>query len=462
MVQKKFRTHFRHIVERPFCKKAATPYNAPMKAKRKTKASRKIKKIATKRRKTIKKRGPRRVYFDFAATTPVDPRVIEAMKPFWQESFGNAGALYEEGVRAKRAIEEARTRIARILSAKAPDVIFTGSGTEANNLAILGTMAAEAKRYQEIQMNDGKVTGSPYLRMHAITSTIEHPSVLECFRELERRGVSVTYLAPDAQGIISPEQVLQAITEETILISLMYANNEIGTLLPIPEIGRRIKLLRRERGWNLPYFHTDASQAPLYMNVAVERLSVDLMTVDAQKIYGPKGIGALYRRHNVSLAPVLFGGHQEGNLRPSTENVPLIVGFACALELASQGREREKERVAKLRMLFIRLIKEKIPEAVLNGDVKQALPNIVNISVPGQDGEMLVLALDARGIAAATKTACAESSEKASHVILGLGKDRVYAESALRFSLGRGLVRRDIVLAVRILSDILARTKPTV
>ncbi|OGG48425.1 hypothetical protein A3D66_02350 [Candidatus Kaiserbacteria bacterium RIFCSPHIGHO2_02_FULL_50_9] len=372
------------------------------------------------------------MYLDYASATPLDPRVLKAMSPYWSLISGNPGALHYEGVLAKRALSDARSGIARLLHAHAPEIIFTGSGTEANNLAIGGTLLAQERR------------GAPLSGMHIVTSAIEHESVLAPIRELERRGVKVTVVMPEASGIVSAEKIIREILPETTLVSLQSANHEIGTIQPVPEVGKKIREWRNLRGTTLPYFHSDASQAALLLDVSVDRLSVDLMTLDAQKMYGPKGVGALYCREGVALVPVLFGGHQEQGLRPGTENIPAIVGMAAALDFAVHGREREYKRLLKLQKLFFRSLEKKVPEALINGDRRMRLPSNVNLSLPGRDGEMLALALDVWGVAVTTKSACAGSEEKVSLVVRAIGKSEEEARATLRFSFGKGTRVSDI------------------
>ena len=390
-------------------------------------------------------RSRSRIYLDYASATPVDPRVLKAMAPYWDIISGNPGALHEEGVSAKQALTDARSRVAHLLHARASEMIFTGSGTEANNLAIMGTVAALERR------------GVLLESMHLIVSAIEHESVLAPAGELERRGVKVTLVSPEPSGIVSAEKIMSEMRPETVLVSLQAANHEIGTIQPVPELGRKVKAWRTLHKADLPYFHSDASQAALLLNVSVDRLSVDLMTLDAQKIYGPKGVGALYKRQGAVLSPVLFGGRQEQGLRPATENIPAIVGMAAALSLAFQEREKEYARLRKLQELFLRSLEEKVPSASVNGDRRKRLPSNVNVSLPGRDGELLALALDAEGIAVTTKSACAESEEKISSVVRALGKSEEEAKATLRFSFGKKTRVADIRRAVETLAMLVAR-----
>ena len=257
-----------------------------------------------------------------------------------------------------------------------------------------------------------------------------------------------------AGGVVSAEKILRAVRKNTMLISLVLVQSELGVIEPVAELGATLRAMRRSQK-NTPLLHTDASQAALLLPLSVDRLGVDLMTLDAQKIYGPKGVGVLYRHRGVVLAPQIFGGGQEFGLRSSTENVPLIVGMARALTLASAGRKKEQARLLKLRQRFLCLLKERVPEAVINGNPSRAVPSTLHLSLPGKDAEMLVIALDARGVSAATKTACAESTERASAVVLALGKDSAHAEGSLRFSFGRGTTVRDVEGAVAALAEAL-------
>jgi len=372
---------------------------------------------------------------DYATTTPVDPRVLKAMAPFWSADFGNPSSIHSLGVVAERAVLEAETDIAKVLRAHRDEIIFTSGGTEANNLAIFGVVEASRSR------------GVSYKKMHAITSVIEHSSVLECFRELERRGVSVDYIPVSEEGIVDTEMIKEKIKKETVLVSIMYANNEIGTIQPISKIA---KLLRAFK--NRPIFHIDASQAPLYLDVTVEKLGVDLMTLDGHKIYGPKGVGVLFKKRGVSLRPILFGGgHAE--LRPGTKAVPLIVGMAEALKIAATEREKESKRLITIRDFLRKELVAVFPNVLLNGGSDNCLPNILNVSFPGVDTEFLTLQLSEAGIFVSTKSACMRD-EKDSYVIKALGsrgrKENISA-SSIRFSLGRGTKESNIEILLKIL-----------
>lgn len=401
-----------------------------------------------------KKRNTQRIFMDYASTTPIRKEVLLAMQPFFTEKFQNPSSIYEEGVLVKKEIENARTRIARLLHVKSGDIYFTGSGTESDNMAVLGLF----DRY----MQDEAFAGVP----HIITSTIEHPAILEACREVERRGGKVTYLPVGEKGIVRAEDVAEALTEETILVTIMYANNEIGTIQPISKIGRYMQQWKREKGRGVsdaPFLHTDASQAPLYLDCNAERLGVDMMTLDGSKIYGPKGVSVLYKKHAVLLYPRMFGGGQEGGLRPATENVPAIIGFTKAFELAVFEREKESERLQELQEYAFEKILDKIPNAQINGDTKYRLPNNVNICIPGANGEFLVIQLDEKGIACASMTACKNlDDESRSYVVEALhtsesvqSTDADCAGSSLRFTFGYDTTKGDIDALVEKLQECL-------
>lgn len=370
------------------------------------------------------------IYLDHAATTPMDPRIFEAMKPYFMEKFGNPSSIYQTGQIAKNAIEKARLEVAQLLGAQPEEIIFTGGGTESDNLAIFGV--ARANKHK------GK---------HIITSKIEHHAILHPCEELEKEGFEVTYIPVEPNGIVDPLKVKEAMRDDTILVSIMYANNEIGTIQPIAKIGRACK----KRG--IP-FHTDACQATGALMLNVDKLHLDLMTINGSKMYGPKGVGVLYIRKGVPIKPILFGGEQEKKIRPGTENVAGIVGMAKALELAEADREKESKRLIGLRDYMIKEILEKIPKTQLNGDPVERLPNNVNISVLEIEGEALLLRLDMKGISASSGSACASGSLDPSHVILALGKPHFVAHGSLRFSLGKSTTKKDIDYVLEVLPKI--------
>ncbi len=386
----------------------------------------------------------RRIYLDYASATPVDGDVLKAMRPYERKVFGNPSSIHKEGVEAQKALFDARERVARSLSVRSEEVLFTSGGTEANNLAIRGAISAVLK------------TGRKYEEMHIITSSIEHSSVLECTRLLESLGVSVSYLAVDEKGNINSDDILKSIRPETVLISLSYINNEIGTIAPLREISKKLQAQRNgaEKGV-YPLFHTDASQAPLFLNCSPESLGVDLMTIDSQKIYGPKGVGMLFSRHNVPLEPILYGGGQESGLRSGTEPISLIVGFSVALIKAQKEYKELNTRIGRLRELFFKELKSAVPNAEVNGDRKRRVANNINVSIPGVLGEFLVIQMDEAGVSAGTASACLSRIGAVSYVIEALGKGKDRAESSIRFTLGKETTAYDIRKAIALLKDAL-------
>jgi len=362
----------------------------------------------------------KKVYLDYAATTPVDPEVIKAMQPYFSEKFGNASSLHRFGQEAKKALEDSREALASFLGAQPEEIIFTSGGTESDNTALFG--AAYALR--------GK--GS-----HIVTTVIEHHAVSEPCKFLEKHGFKVTYVKVDNQGLVSPEEIKKAVTPQTTLISVMHANNEIGTIQPVAEIGR----LAKEKEI---YFHCDAVQTVGHIPVNVDELNVDLLSLSAHKFYGPKGVGALYIRKGTRLEPFLRGGDQERALRASTHNIPGIVGMAKAVELCGRQMEKEAQLQMELRDKLIREAPRLIPETQLNGHPQKRLPNNVNFSIKYIEGESILLNLDMLGIAASTGSACTSSSLEPSHVLLAIGLPHEIAHGSLRVSLGRWTKEEDV------------------
>jgi len=374
------------------------------------------------------------IYLDNAATTPVRPEVLLAMKPYWGLNFGNPSSITKGGVKAKQAVENSRKMIAECLKARPLEIIFTGSGTESNNLAILGIVNNLDKR------------GIKISNLHFITSNIEHSSILECFKELERRGAKVDYLKVNESGTVVTRDLRKLIKPNTVLVSIGYANNEIGVIQPIQEIAREIrhaKKVNKIQVGEYPYFHTDASQAGLYCNLNINELAADLLTLDAQKIYGPKGVGILFVKAGRNISPIILGGGQEGGLRSGTENVPLIVGMAKAFQLARKDFNKKGKKIKIIRDYFWQGIQKEIPEAVLNGDLKNRLPNNLNISIPGMDAEFTVLCLDEEEIICSTKSAC-NQDEDSSFVVRAISNSDSLAKSSLRFSLDENVTKSDI------------------
>lgn len=411
----------------------------------------------------------KRIYLDHAATTPLDACVFVAMRPFLAKEFGNPSALYREGVVAQKAVREARKKIAQALFAHPDEIIFTGSGTESNNLAIRGTVRSVQEKIQE---NRAKK------KPHIITSAIEHPSVLSVCQALEQEEVAVSYVGVDNNGIIKLDELKKSLRKETALVSVMYANNEIGTIQPIRGIAKIIRMWRKHHmrisnsltrfagegsrshhNIPFPYFHIDACQAVNYLPLHVEYLGVDLLTLNGSKIYGPKGVGALFVRRGVPIDPILYGGGQEYGLRPGTENVAGIVGLAEAVTVTERMKAKESKRLTKLRDDLIKAVFKKIPDTMLNGDQFARLPNNVNISIPGIESEHLIIELDAHGIAVSARSACKSMDEEGSHVIMALGRETAGTESGVRFTLGRSTTKKDIDYTVVVLSQLVKKLK---
>ncbi|NBS41123.1 cysteine desulfurase [bacterium] len=370
----------------------------------------------------------REVYLDHAATTPMDPRVLEAMLPFLGTEYGNPSSFHSIGKDVKDALDDARERMAAIFHVRPDELVFTSGGTESDNLAILGFCRAN--------QSHGK---------HLIVTAFEHHAVLEAAMHLEKKeGFEVTYLKPDHDGLISVDQVMEAIRPDTLLVSVMYANNEIGTIQPIQEIGNAIQKSRAETKTTLPVFHTDACQATGFLDLDVEKLHVDMMTVNGSKMYGPKGVGSLYVHRGLKLQPLQFGGTQEKGTRAGTENVAGIIGMVRALELVQADRVSESERLTTLRDKLIAGIRERIPKVRLNGHATKRLPNNVNMSLMDIEGEAMILYLDAAGIYVSTGSACTSTTLDPSHVILSLGLPYEVAHGSVRFSLGHSTTDADI------------------
>jgi cysteine desulfurase len=376
----------------------------------------------------------KKVYMDYAATTPVDPRVFEVMKPYFSKKFGNTMSLHSIGQEAKRALEESREKIASLMNAKSGRLIFTSSATEANNMALKGIAFANREK--------GK---------HIIVSAIEHHCVLESARWLETQGFKVTYLKVDRYGFVDPAELEDAIRKDTILVSIMHANNEIGTIEPIEEIGR----ICRKKG---VYFHTDAAQSYGKIPVDVEKMNVDLLTASSHKMYGPKGAAALYIADNVKIEPLIHGGGHEFGLRSSTVNVPAIVGFAAAAEIAKKEMNSEARRLTKLRDKLIKGVLE-IEDSHLNGHPTKRLPNNANFWFAFIEGESLITQLDMYGIAASTGSACSSESLEPSHVLLAIGLKHEEAHGSLRLSLGRWSKKEDVDYVLKVLPEAVERLR---
>lgn len=392
------------------------------------------------------------IYLDHAATTPVDPQVLETMLPYFTEEYGNAESLHTKGQNARIGVDKSREIIAKILHCQATEIIFTSGGTEANNLAIFGVASANEKKGR-----------------HLIVSAIEHSSVRGPFTKLQEEGFEITWLKVDKEGFVNPADVADAIRPDTIFVSVMYANNEIGTIEPIAEIGK----ICREKGI---IFHTDACQAADSQTLNVEKLQVDMMTINASKIYGPKGAGALYIKQGTTISPQIIGSSHENGLRAGTHNVPGIVGLGKALELAVKEREEKNVRITTLRNKFIKGILEKIPNSILNGpnpfDSKYTsassssaittcprLPNNTNFTFKGVEGPDLLLQLDNLGIYISTGAACNIKGSKPSNVLTAIGLSKELIQNSVRMTLGKSTTEEDIDYVLEVLPPLIEKMR---
>ncbi len=370
------------------------------------------------------------IYLDHAATAPLDPRVKEAMLPYLETRFGNPSSLHASGRAAKEAVDDARDSVSKILRCRAEEIVFTSGGTEADNLAILGVFRAYRQKGDRI-----------------VTTELEHHAVLHSFERLAKKeGADARYLKVDRHGLVDPAKIAEALTENTLLVSVMYANNEIGTVEPIAEIGKTIAAWKKANGRKPeepPFFHTDACQAAGSLPLDVSLLGCDLMTVNGSKAYGPKGVGLLYIRSGVRPEPLMYGGTQEWGLRPGTENVAAIVGFAKALQIAEEERVPESARLSALRDRLISGLLA-IPKTRLNGHPVLRLPNNVNVSIMDIEGEAMILYLDEAGFRVSTGSACTAANLEPSHVIRALGLPYEAAHGSLRITLGRATEEEDV------------------
>jgi len=390
--------------------------------------------------KTFFKKQNKRIYLDHAAATPLRPEVFEVMHPWFVEHAGNPSAVHKEGVLAHDAIETARESLARILHTRASEITYTSGGTESNNLAIKGVVDALC--------SEGKKLGD----IEILTTKIEHPSVLRTLEKLVRDGVSVRYVDVEEDGRISEQSVRELLNVKTSLVTFAYANSEVGIVQDVKRITRIV------RKWNAEHdarilVHLDASQAPLWLPCQMDRLGVDLMTLDGGKCGGPMGSGVLVRRRGVHISPVVFGGGQEDGLRAGTENTPLVIGCSKAIEIAQATYVKRSEAVASLRDTFIGLLEEKIPGVIFNGSRSHRIANNVNISLPGFDSEFAVVVLDRHGIAASTKSACGGVDGDGSHVVRALTGDVQRANSTVRFTLGEEIIEKDLACVVDVLKE---------
>ena len=367
-----------------------------------------------------------RVYLDYNATTPVEPEVLDAMLPYFSGEFGNAASIHTPGQRARAAVETAREHVAALIGARPQEIVFTSGGTESDNHAIFGIVEA---------------TGGH--EKHVITSAIEHEAVLNACQALEKSAVRVTYLSPDREGQINFDELQQAVRPETALITVMHANNELGTVQPLEEIGR----IAKERDI---YFHTDAVQSAGKIPIDVNKIGVDLLALSAHKFYGPKGIGALYIRNGTRLRQLLYGGHHQRGFRPGTENVAGIVGLGKAAEIARESLAADARRVSTLRDKLEQGLLARVPYARVSGGAASRTPNTTNLVFPGIEGEALLIALDLKGLACSTGAACSSGAVEPSHVLTAIGLPPEEARASLRFSLGRHTTEKEIDFAFQI------------
>jgi cysteine desulfurase len=377
----------------------------------------------------------RRIYMDHNATTPLREEVLEAMLPYLREEFGNASSLHSFGTRTRKAIEAAREKLAAALGAQPREIIFTGCGTESDNQAIKGVVAANRSKGD-----------------HIITSCIEHKAVLETCQYLEQQGLHVTYLPVDRYGMLDPDAVAEAITDQTLMVSVMFANNEVGTIQPIAEIAK----VCRQRG---VLFHTDAVQAVGKLPLDVTKLGVDLLSLSAHKFHGPKGVGALYVRQGVQVEPLLHGGHQEQGRRAATENVAGIVGMGKAIELQLEEMEAEAERLTELREQLYAGLAARVDHLYRNGHPTQCLPGTLNLSFEYIEGEAIIMGLDLAGVAVSSGSACTSAELSPSHVLLAMGIQPTMAQGSIRLSLGRGNSEADVDYVLETLPPIVKRLR---
>jgi len=386
------------------------------------------------------------IYLDYAATTPLDKQVLNAMLPYFDTQYGNPASIHSYGQEATNAVDEARARVASFLGAVPQEIIFTSGATESNNLVLRGAVREYKKKNSQ---------STP----HVITSSIEHDSVLETVKELEKdKEITVSYVPVNAQGIVLLEHLENMIQETTILVSIMYANNEIGTIEPISEIGKMLRRKNESREQKI-IFHTDAVQAVQYLDCTIERLGVDALSLSGHKIYGPKGVSALYMRKGTPIAPIVTGGGQEYKKRSGTLNVPAIVGLGQAV-VEVEKNISSAEHIERLRDILIQSITELIPEVEMNGAVgKDRLPNNANFCFPGAEGESIVIMLDQVGIAASTGSACASKSLEPSHVLLAIGVPKEKAHSSVRLTLGKHTTEEEVNKVIEVLPGIVKRLR---
>lgn len=407
---------------------------------------------------------------DYASLTPIDPKVIHEMKKYSILQYANPSSLYREGVSARKALEKAKTEIASFLGAHQDEVFFTSGGTESNNIAIMGTIESLSKK------------GIQYSEMHIVVSAIEHSSIIEVANYLKTKGIQVDFIPVHKNGVVNLDILKKSLKPNTVLVSVMTVNNEIGSIQPIRDIAKIVRDYRKSlhieilqeinvenvsrtetdtNSWrnkilpdisnHYPIMHTDASQAGLYQELKVEKLGIQLLTLDSSKMYGPRGIGLLFKKRNVPLSPIIFGGGQEKGLRSGTENIPAIMGFAKAVEIAHEERDSEVIRLQELKKYFIESLESIRPDIVVHGDHDTTSPHIANINIPRIDNEFFLLQLDAKGIACSTKSSCLRDADE-SYVLKAIGAD---THTAIRFSFGRWSRKAHIRKLIRVILQLL-------
>lgn len=390
-------------------------------------------------------KSKKRIYLDHASSTPIDPRVERAVSAASLHAYANPSSLHKEGIATRAVLEDARRSVVTFFDVHADEIIFTSGATESDNLALFGVLEA-------YRMNNRALGEHP----HIILSSIEHSAVREHALFVEKQEVDVTFIPVDEYGLIDMKALKESITPRTIFISVMYANNEIGTIEPITEIAKLIRHYKKHNALASPYplFHIDATQAINYLPTRIPPLGVDLLTCNGSKIYGPKGVGILYKRRGIPFAGQLKGGDQEMGFRPGTENVPAIAGFAKALEIVAEMKDKESSRLAVLKEFFLTELKKQFPAVIINGHETLSLPNIVNFTLPHIESDYLVLSLDARGFAVSSKSACKSDDERASHVIMNLRKGTDSTDGSLRVSFGRSTKKQYLISFLRALHEV--------
>lgn len=384
----------------------------------------------------------KKIYLDYASATPLEKDVLLVMNKIFKENFANSSAIHDLGIQSKNILSESRKNIAKIIDAHQNEIIFTSGSTESNNLALFGVTAKQNKNFP-----------------HIITTNIEHSSVLEVCKYLEENKLAqVTYVPVERSGIVDPKKIKKVMCKETVLISVMYANNEIGTIQPIKEIAKEIRHFNKLNNTKV-LLHTDATQAINYLEINVEKLGIDMMSFNAGKIYGPKGIGALYIRRRTPIEKIIFGGDQEYGMRAGTENIASVVGFAKSLEVTEKIKEKENKRLKKLQDYFIKKLQNLEKDIVLNGDLENRLPNNINITIPKIPSDLLVIELSARGVMVSAKSACKSGEEGESYVIKAIKPEADQENGSIRFSLGRSTTKEDLDFTLKSLKEILTKLK---